>query len=269
MARQKGLIKYEGNLGGISHYKQKGVKDHLARLANGPSKEQIESDPAFRRTRENNNEFRGCALVGKHLRSSFAKLIKSSADSFITGRLVKYIKQVNLLDSINPRGQRSIALSLGPEKLKNFEFNRNLSLDTVFSPSFTVSENGSKNEATLEVEPFLPVDSIAIPEGATHFRILLAIATLSDYDFDPLEKIYKPVNEAENGLAQTTYSAYLPVDQELTVPTTLTATLTGGPTVSGTTSLATAVGIEFYQEVNGTQYLFAQGNATKFVEIFV
>jgi len=269
MARQKGLIKYEGNLGGISHYRQKGVRGHLARLANGPSAEQIASDPAFRRTRENNKEFQGCAQVGKELRGFFAKLVKSSADSFITGRLMKVLKQINLSDGVNARGQRSVAISLAPEKLRGFEFNRNLSLDTVFSPDYTLVDNGAKNEATLDVQPFLPVDEMDIPDGATHFRLILGIATLSDYAYEPIEKIYQPVNLAENGLEATSYSPYLPVDQAIAANTVLTATLPGGPAISPTTGLVCAVGIEYYQEVNGSYYLFAQGNATRFEEVFV
>ncbi len=269
MARQKGLLKYTGNLGGISHYRQKGVSGHLARMANGPSAEQIASDPAFRRTRENNKEFQGCAQVGKDLRGFFAKLIKSSADSFITGRLVKVLKQVNLADGVNPRGQRSIAISLAPEKLRFFEFNRNLSLDTVFSPDYAVTENGSKNEATVDVQPFTPVDEMDIPAGATHFRLILAIASLSDYAYEPIEKNYQPVNPDENGLQATAFSPYLPVSQDIAANTVLTATLAGGPAISATTGLVCALGVEYYQEVNGVHYLFAQGNATRVVEVFV
>lgn len=269
MARQKGLIKYEGNLGGISHYRQKGVKDHLARLANGPSAEQIASDPAFQRTRENNAEFKGCALVGKALRQSFAKLIRSSADSFITGRLVGVMKQINLQDSVNARGKRSIAISLGADKLKNFQFNRALSLDTLFSPNYAVASVAAKNEATLTVQPFQPIDAMAIPQGATHFRLIVAIASLSDYAYDPLEKSYGPVLAVEDGLSEMAYSAYLPVDQPVASVTALTATLPGAPTLSATTGLVVAIGLEFYQEVNGLHYLFAQGNASKFVEVFV
>ena len=57
MSRQTGLIKLTGNIGGISFYKLGG--EDLARVANGPSKERIEKDPSFVRTRENNMEFGG------------------------------------------------------------------------------------------------------------------------------------------------------------------------------------------------------------------
>ena len=59
MSKQKGLIKLEGNIGGISFYVSDG--EYLARMANGPSKERIANDPAFKRTRENNKEFGGSA----------------------------------------------------------------------------------------------------------------------------------------------------------------------------------------------------------------
>ena len=49
MGRQVGLIKVSGNIGGVSFYKSNG--EDLARVANGPSKDKIQNDDAFIRTR--------------------------------------------------------------------------------------------------------------------------------------------------------------------------------------------------------------------------
>lgn len=56
MARQKGIIKLKGTLGGITFYKTS-LDGHLAREKGGIEAERIANDLAFQRTRENNSEF--------------------------------------------------------------------------------------------------------------------------------------------------------------------------------------------------------------------
>lgn len=53
MARQKGALKYVGTIGDIRHFKIKGNKGYFAGMIGGPTAEQIATDPAFKRTREN------------------------------------------------------------------------------------------------------------------------------------------------------------------------------------------------------------------------
>jgi hypothetical protein len=41
MARQTGLVKYSGTMGGVRHFKIKGLNGDFAGLAGGPSSDQI------------------------------------------------------------------------------------------------------------------------------------------------------------------------------------------------------------------------------------
>ena len=70
MAKQKGPIKYIGTLGDIRHFKNKNTEGYFAGMIGGPSAEQIKTDPAFARTRENMSEFGGSANVAKVVRTS-------------------------------------------------------------------------------------------------------------------------------------------------------------------------------------------------------
>ena len=76
MARQTGPIKYKGTLGEVRHFKIKGLKGDFAGLKGGPSGEQVKTAPEFERTRENMNEFGGCAAAGKSVRVGLAQLMK-------------------------------------------------------------------------------------------------------------------------------------------------------------------------------------------------
>ena len=63
MARQKGIIKLDGTIGGITFYKT--TEDgYLAREKGGVSADKIANDPNFQRTRENGEGFgRAAKLV--------------------------------------------------------------------------------------------------------------------------------------------------------------------------------------------------------------
>ena len=52
MAKQTGLLRYSGSMGGVRHFKIKGLQGDYAGLVGGPTAEQIYNDSAFERTRE-------------------------------------------------------------------------------------------------------------------------------------------------------------------------------------------------------------------------
>ncbi|MFA6278267.1 MAG: hypothetical protein WC622_16075 [Pedobacter sp.] len=88
MARQKGIIKLKGTIGGITFYKTS-QDGHLAREKGGIEKSRIESDPAFQRTRENGSEFGRAGKAGKLLRTALRALLLNSADDRMVSRLTK------------------------------------------------------------------------------------------------------------------------------------------------------------------------------------
>jgi hypothetical protein len=47
MAKQTGLVKYSGTLGGVRHFKIKGLVGDYAGLSGGPTAEQIANDPSI------------------------------------------------------------------------------------------------------------------------------------------------------------------------------------------------------------------------------
>jgi len=267
MARQKGPLKYVGTLGDIRHFKIKGNEGYFAGMIGGPTAEQIATDPAFQRTRENMNEFGGCAMTGKSVRVGLASLMKNMADSQVTGRLTAIMKKINLEDGSEARGKRAVLITAVPNYLKGFDFNRFTSLNGAFNAPFTITPSGARDSSTLDIPAFNPLSYLNIPAGATHFRIINAISVLSDYEFNSTTKVYEPKDASLNELKDIQYSTYLPVDS-VTALISLVATLPGSPTMTADVSVLNSIGIEFYQEVSSNYYVFAQGNALKISEIF-
>lgn len=267
MARQKGPLKYIGTLGEVRHFKIKGNEGYFAGLIGGPTAEQIATDPAFKRTRENMNEFGGSATAGKALRTPIMGLIRNNGDSQVTGRITAIMKKINLEDGSEARGRRAVLVSAAPQYLVGFEFNRFTSFGGVFNAPYTITPSGTRESSTLDIPAFEPIDRLYIPDGATHFRVTNSISVLSDYEYNDTTKIYEPKDGVHNGLKDIQYSSYMPINAT-TTDINLVSTLPGTPTLSADVSVINVIAIEFYQEVNGTYYLFAQGNAMKIDVIF-
>ena len=267
MARQTGALKYTGTIGDIRHFKIKGLKGSFAGLIGGPTSEQIATAPEFARTRENMNEFGGCALTGKAIRIGFASVLSNMADPQVTGRLTAIMKKINLEDGSEARGQRAVLVSAVPNYLVDFEFNRFKSFDGAISAPMTITPTAGRDSSTLDVAIFNPLNNTYTPAGATHFRIINAIAVISDYAYNATTKVYEATDPTLDKLSAVEYSDYLPVNA-LTTAQSIVATLPGMPTMTASVSVLNAVGIEFYQEVNGNYYKFNQGNAMKIKQIF-
>jgi hypothetical protein len=254
-------------MGGVRHFKIKGLQGDFAGLSGGPSAEQIATDPAFKRTRENMNEFGGSAIAGKSLRTSIAGLIRNNGDSQVTGRMTAIMKKINLEDGSEARGQRAILVTVAPQYLDGFEFNKYTSFNGAFNAPYTITPSVARDSSTLDIPSFNPLDRMYIPAGATHFKIINAIAVLSDFEYNSTTGVYEPKDGATNGLTDVQDSGYLPVNAA-TGLISVVSTLPGSPTISADVSVVNVLAVEFYQEVNSNYYLFAQGNAMKVAKIF-
>lgn len=265
MSKQTGLIRMDGKIGGISFYRSGGVD--LARVANGPSKEKIESDPTFRRTRENNTEFGGCANVVKALRLAIGEAKITKADAQIVGRLMKIFKEINLVGT-GARGQRSIDLSEHAVLLQNFEFNSRTSFSSVFNAPYSITTTPARDEATLNVASFLPSSYVNAPDGATHFRLFTILCTLSNYEYDTDAGRYTATDPALDMLSAEVNSAV--TDLATTTPVTfaLNPVLPGSPTMATSVAAVLLIGCEFFQRVGTVDYLLAQGDCMRVVRIF-
>lgn len=268
MARQSGPLKYKGTLGDIRHFKIKGLQGHFAGLIGGPTGEQVKTAPEFERTRENMNEFGGCAAAGKSVRVGLAQLIKQMSDPQLTGRLTAIMKKINLEDQTEARGYRAILVSTQGQYLSGLNFNRNISFESVFYAPFELTNTPSRDSSSLTVVPFNPLNFINAPAGATHFRLINAISVISDYTYNSTSKVYEPTNAALNELSDVVYSDYLDLGTTINTPTTVTATLPGSPAMTADVSVLNSIGIEFYQQVGSEFYLFNSGNALKIQIIF-
>ncbi|TDE05802.1 hypothetical protein [Flavobacterium sandaracinum] len=239
MARQKGIIKLKGTIGDITFYKTK--DGHLAREKGGIDASRIANDPAFQRTRENGSEFGRAGKAGKTLRTAMRKLLLNSADSRMVSRLTQSMVKVIQADVVSERGLRNV-IDGETELLTGFEFNIGGKLGTSLFAPFVGAIDRVSGDLSIALEPFVPANMIAAPSGSTHFKIISGGAEI---DF-----------EAETFVVSTSETAILPWDTNETVAINQVNSVTA----NSTKPLFLALGIEFYQEVNGRMYPLKNGS---------
>jgi hypothetical protein len=238
MARQKGIIKLKGTIGDITFYKTQ--DGHLAREKGGIDASRIASDPAFQRTRENGAEFGRAGKAGKILRTSLRALLLNSADSRMVSRLTQRMVKVIQADLVSERGLRNV-IDGEAELLAGFEFNIRGKLGTSLYAPFQAAIDRVSGEITVDMASFVPANMIAAPSGTTHFKIISGGA---EVDF-----------EAETFVIATSETAILPWDA---TPTAVISQI-NAVTPASTKPLFLALGVEFYQQINGQMYPLKNG----------
>lgn len=248
MARQSGLIKLKGTLDNVNFYKTK--DGNLARMKTSVDAKRIANDPAFERTRENGKEFGSSAGSGKLMRDAVRPMAMNASDGRVTARLTKLMTVIKNLDTSSDRGKRVVALGIqdpaGVATLKGFDFNKEALMGSIMYKPFTVDTATGE----IMIADLIPQNDVIWPQGATHIQLTAGFAGI---DFETGEKdlqLSAPVN--------------LPID-----PTQTTVTLTPAAVPAVATTKLFLLKIEFFQEINGSQYTLKNGlyNALRIVEV--
>lgn len=233
MAKTSGIIKIEGTVEDLTFYK-KDVQ-HFVRRKGGISKERIENEPNFVRTRENNSEFSHSGSSGKILQLAVGSMVFRAKDSKLSSRLMQLMSRIKNLDSTSIRGQRKVSLGIAtPERkqlIKGFDFNANAPLKSVlFAPFDLDTATG-----VVTIAHFTPAEQLLFPQGATHISFQNAVLAL---DFDTTVSEIATSNVVNLAIDMTESSVVL--------------TPTSVPTGTGVQLFLLMV--SFYQEINGVQY---------------
>jgi hypothetical protein len=247
MAIQKGIMKIEGTVGGLTFYKAGG--EHLVREKGGVSGDRIANDANFARTRENNAEFGAAGAAGKLLRDSLRVLMLSAADGLITSRVTSLMHNVMKQDVTSLRGKRTPAIGIatvpGRSLLKGFNFNQSAVLGAVLYKPYAVAPL----TGVITIAGLAPATDIAFPTGATHVSLTGAMASINFATGAVDVKLTNVVSLAVGAAAAA-----------------VTLTPTAVPAGAGTKLFLLKV--EFFQMVNAVQYPLKNGsyNALAIIE---
>ncbi|GAA4776921.1 MULTISPECIES: hypothetical protein [Flavobacterium] len=233
MARVNGLIKIEGTVEDLTFYKKEGVS--YVRRKGGVSKERINSDSNFVRTRENNNEFGHSGTSGKILRRALGSMALKAKDSKLSSRLLAVMSQIKNMDTVSARGERKVSIGLstpeGKQALRGFNFNAKSTLSGVLMAPYTLDTT----TGTITIPNLLTAEQILFPQGATHVSFQSSVLML-DFETENSEMFYSP-------------SINLPLNM-----TASSVLLSPSQMPTGSGQQFFMLMISFYQQVNGVQY---------------
>jgi len=239
MAKLKSLIKIEGTLDGMTFYK--GKEGYLVRTKGGVSKNRIQNDPAFIRTRENGTEFGQSATSGKLLRQALTPLLVDVKDGTLMARIMKTMTLVKNVDTTSIRGSRNVSNGLstaeGKGFLKEFDFNSQAKLKAVLLADYQL--NTTTGEITIP--NFIPLLQMNAPGGATHVSFSSGILHLD-------------MTTGEKELQSSTL-VNLPINGD-----PVDVTLQPSSVPSGSGQVFYLFKLSFFQEINAIQYPLNNGS---------
>lgn len=229
MARQSGVIQIKGTVGGLVF-----TKDGTVRQKQGSNRSQFNTSVSMQRVRENASEFGTAAKASKLVRDALRKVVAPASDRFAVSRLTQKMKEILNLDADADRGGRQI-LNANLEALVGFDFNANAAFTGTYYGGLEVELDraGNQSVSMLDVNPAL---DIAAPQGATHYRINVAVAAV---DF-----------------AAGTFTSTVNSTPELPLTNALrpTESLQLIRPAAAEEALIVVVGVDFFQALNGKMY---------------
>ena len=171
---------------------------------------------------------------------AFQRTRENGSEFGRAGKAGKILRKVIQADTTSERGLRNV-IDGEAELLFGFEFNIRGKLGTSLFAPFTATIDRVAGTLEADLASFIPSNMIAAPSGTTHFKMISGGA---EVDF-----------EAETFVVATSESAILPWD----ATSTAAINLSNAVTANSTNPLFLALGIEFYQEINGQMYSLKNG----------
>ncbi len=226
MARQQGVIPFEGTIGGIIFYRNK--HGYLARSKGGIPARRIATEERFARTRETGSEFGYASRLGKLLRLGVKACCPATGDSNTNFRVAAELMKIVQQDAVHARGQRRLTGETA-HLLEGFAWNEKVRRVPV---DISLDTDMARCSVTGGGPP--------LPAGATHMVLTLAVIRV-------------------DGQASTQTAAYAQSDMigrsgtgaELRLRCAL-------PEGSGDLLMA-GLGLEAFQEVNGVKVSLQEG----------
>ncbi len=252
MAKYDSIITLKGKAGGFVFYNLNGK--NIIRSINNVDRNRIMNDPGFERSRECMKEFGGASKAAKAFRMCFAGMNKSMRDADFHGRVTRMMLQIGQLGG-GERGKRSFEFDLHKDLLKGFEFNRNRPLASLFRAGFDpIVFHSNRDMLTWDIPVFNTGTCIHAPAGSTHFRLFLAAGILSRYIYNYDSGEYKPSQASLNHVSGLDMSEPIAIGGYISSPVTLSIDLGIGSALPAEAVVPAAIGILFYQEVDGVFY---------------
>ncbi len=205
MATLHGDLSFTGSISNISAYTMRGHDKIILRTKGGASKKHIQTLEVFESTRNLNNEWKAVVKAAGQIRRGLNGL-KALADYNISGPLHALVKKIQVSDTVNPKGKRSILFSQQPDFISSFNYNKQNMFDSLIRQPLTINIDKSTGIADIEIPVLQPSVNFFPHPRYAYFRIVLSMTSVSDYIFIETSNKY--------GAVRTSIPTYKPIFSE-------------------------------------------------------
>lgn len=250
MAKQSGIHQLRGKIRGMSYYRQKGVKDGLARQINDGMSKRVKEDEGYLNTRLNAREFGSAGSFAGAAIRAISERQRTMLKDFATGNLAKAVRDVIIQDTTHPWGDRNLeGDSWQIEMLARISSYAKNEFSSYVGGAWDVkvTDNG---DAVWTPNAELPSDwgSLLAAKGATG-------AYIDMYAYRVELQQFEGVSDKGYSTVAPIASADAPIGDAITfvTPSTLTPEFNG---LQGSNILqGVLVVVRPYQEVSGQKYI--------------
>ncbi len=207
MAIVKGVLQLSGSVKGMSFYTVQGSDQVIMRTKGGANKNKIAKAPEFEGLRKQQKEWSGCTKFGSIVRFAFGGLHRL-ADFNLTPVLNGIAKNIQKNDATGEIGQRSVLFSQNKEMLSGFNFNRNYPFNTVLRVSPTWQIDRTLLQAIITIPTIQTETDVLNIQRLPYFRLIVALGTVSDVQYDANLNGYKPIVMDLHGISKTVTSEW-------------------------------------------------------------
>lgn len=209
-------------------------------------------DLEFERTKQDMNEFSGCATASKLFKELLGDKVKI-LDSFGMGKLTATFKKIQL-EASGVRGYRQIRISNAPEYIIGFELNRYAIFDEVVKADYYL-------DIDFKSMVFKNI-VLNAPMGATHAKFFIKEIGMPDLFYHKKEKVWSQLRTSYHGTYESSYTDLNDCNN------VKISTFTDFSHKQQSRSIVLVIGVEFFQNVGDMYYLFQTGNAAKVLTVF-
>jgi len=261
MAEITGPLRFSGSISGMSCYWNSALKKWILRTKGGANKNLIENNRAFARTRENNVEFTEVNAWCHKVRVGLLDLDHLNYGYYM-GDVVKVAKAIQLKDNINGHGERNIESSKFKSMLTDINFNEQYPFKKILMHQPEVISDDERKDIIVNFFQFRPMYELAWRKNASHYRLILTIAQLSDYICGTKKEQPTAVHPDLSKGKATVYSEWLSTRETLPIDISLTASFRDEYIPASDVTVMVGLGIEFGTEMGGNSYSWTKGDGT-------
>jgi hypothetical protein len=146
MAKQCGIFRFTGQMGGISYYKRKGKYYARRKTAHN-----VANDARFSKTYLNGLDFGTASRASKSFRTALGHCVKSFSDPQYYYRLTALFYAAVRADNTQAAGQRTVSGG-DLSAVKGFEFNKKTAFGKYFADT-TVGIDRGNDQVTISMSP--------------------------------------------------------------------------------------------------------------------